>query len=306
MNVEKALFLFGLTEIDKKEIRKRYLRKCREYHPDKHIGATDEERREYNRKFNELQDAYMCLNDDDQTANMMNDVFEKNILALGLKLIKHIKTYEFRQEHIYSILELLDDDSLNYIYSIIGRYKGNPIIGEVSKWIEGRISSVNIPLENVVCEDIRQVEISPTLNDLFNGVVKCIEHNEKKYYIPVWHRYICMGNVEATMEPFIVLDEKEVSQNGNKIYHVFLDDENGLHIYVVSYIEDIFKNEKCVIDVYVGDEQYKTFEVSGNEIRMKKEQLIVLESVGIPLMNKQNIYDDTVKGNVYIYLQMVT
>ena len=62
MNVERALFLFGLDEIDKKEIRKQYLRKCREYHPDKHINAREEERREYTRKFNELQDAYILLN----------------------------------------------------------------------------------------------------------------------------------------------------------------------------------------------------------------------------------------------------
>jgi hypothetical protein len=292
MNVERALFLFGLNEIDKKEIRKRYLRKCREYHPDKHIDATEEERREYTRKFNELQEAYILLNKEDEMANMMNDVFHKNMFALGLKLMRQIQSYEFREEHIYSILELLDDESLNYVYKIIPRHS---VFDNIKKWIDTRIEPVNEPKQNICI-----IHLYPSLYDMW---IKKFHLWGEKYYIPYWHRYLCIDNLEITIEPLI-----EVGENRHKeynVYHLFLDNENHLHIYVVAYVDIIFTNEAFVFEVYLGEkEQYKTFHISAQDIRMKKEQIIYLKGEGLPQMNKENIYDDTQSGDVLVYLQL--
>lgn len=299
MNVEQALFLFGLNEIDKKEIRKRYLRKCREYHPDKHINAREEERREYTRKFNELQEAYILLNKEDEMPHMMNDIFHKNVFSLVIKLMRQIQSYEFREEHVYSILELLDDESLKYIYSIIQRH---PILEKITKWIENKINIVEcIKQENVVYNEVHQITLTPSLYELFNMKVYLLEGEQ--CYIPLWHRYVCVGNVEATIEPKL-----ELRENTNKeynVYHLFLDDENDLHIYVVAYIDCIFKEQEFIFDVYLGeDEKYKTIHISVDKITMKKDQIICLKREGIPRINKQNIYD-TEPANIIVYLQLV-
>lgn len=301
MNVERALFLFGLNEIDKKEIRKRYLRKCREYHPDKHINAREEERREYTRKFNELQDAYILLNKEDDTAHMMNDIFHKNVFSLVVKLMQQIQSYEFREEHLYSILELLDDESLKYIYNIIRRHR-NPILETIAKWIENRINVVEcIKEENVV---YHQETLNPSLYDLFNMKLYLLEYNKNPYYIPLWHRYICIDNIEATIEP--MLEIKETLNKEYNVYHLLLDDNNDLHIYVVAYIDYIFKEQEFIFEVFLGvDEHYKKIRISVDKITMKKDQIICLKREGIPRINKQNIYDDTQPADVVVYLQLV-
>lgn len=304
MNVERALFLFGIDEVDKKEIRKRYLRKCREYHPDKHMNASDCERREYAQKFNELQEAYILLNKEDEMAYMMNDVFHKNVFSLVIKLMRQIQSYEFREEHVYSVLDLLDDESLKYIYHIIQRHK-NPILEKIVKWIETRISNVYlIKQENVVYNEIYQVNLYPTLYELFNMKLYLLEYDKKPYYIPLWHRHICINNIEATTEP--KLEIKEGLNKEYNVYHLLLDDENDLHIYVAAYIDYIFKQQLFEFDVYLGvDDHYKTICISADKITMKKDQTICLKREGIPRMNKQNIYDDKQMGDILVYLQLV-
>jgi hypothetical protein len=297
MNVEQALFLFGLNEIDKKEIRKRYLRKCREYHPDKHINSTEEERREYTCKFNELQEAYILLNKEDDMAHMMNDVFHKNIFALGLKLMRQIQTYEFREEHIYSILELLDDESLKYIYKIIQQHS---IFDNIKKWIEIRTETFCKLRENVCEENICEIRLYPTLYDMW---IKKFHLFGDKYYIPYWHRYLCMHNLEITIEPLIKVGENKYKEYN--VYHLFLDNENDLHIYVVAYLDTIFIKEEFVFDIYLGEnEQYKTIRISVDKIAVKKDQIICLKREGIPRINKNNIYDDTQLSDIVVYLQL--
>lgn len=310
MNVEKALFLFGLNEIDKKEIRKRYLRKCREYHPDKHMNATDEERKEYTRKFNELQEAYICLNDDEHTAHMVNDIFKKNVFSFVVKLIRQIKQYEFREEHIFSILELLDDESLRYIYHIIQRHGEHGILENITKWIENKIS-VNGVLElesrekreNTVCE-IQRIELCPTLYELFERRLYFLKNDEISYFIPLWHRYLYMASTEITIEP--KLENDDVVNNDYKVYHLYLDDNNDLHIYVVVYIEYIFNKQEFIFDVYMGvPNTYKKISIPVSDITMKKDQVIILKKEGIPRINKENIYDDRESADVFVFLQLV-
>ncbi|XP_033606463.1 dnaJ homolog subfamily C member 7-like [Cryptotermes secundus] len=46
-----------------KEIKKAYKRKALEHHPDRHANATDDERREHEKKFKEIAEAYAVLSD---------------------------------------------------------------------------------------------------------------------------------------------------------------------------------------------------------------------------------------------------
>jgi DnaJ-class molecular chaperone len=58
---------YDIVGIDKNatinEIKKAYKRKALDYHPDRHVDASDDDRIEYKRKFQEIAQAYRVLTD---------------------------------------------------------------------------------------------------------------------------------------------------------------------------------------------------------------------------------------------------
>jgi hypothetical protein len=268
MNIERALFLFGLEKIDKKEIRKRYLQLCREYHPDKHVGISDDEKREYERKFVELQDAYICLNRDDDTVNLVRELFRKNYLEVAIQIIKSSK-----EEYIYLFLELLDKETLEYIRTFIISQKLE--IGGILGWLNNKL------------KPIRTVYFEPSLSDMMNCRVYCLKENEYTYYIPLWHRNVTIEHIEVTLEPKI------------DIPNTYIDTENDLHIYITSKLTEIFENQKY--EIAVDD---NTIKIPVSDITLQKQQILLLKGKGLPHIDKKNIYDVSVKRDIYVYLEL--
>ena len=51
------------------ELRKAYFKKSREFHPDKHANASEQEREEFNKKFQQAKEAYECLSNVEKRKN---------------------------------------------------------------------------------------------------------------------------------------------------------------------------------------------------------------------------------------------
>ena len=62
MTLDKALLVFGIKRnYTEEQLKKRYRELVKENHPDYHMNAPEEEQIEYNRKLQEINEAYNIL-----------------------------------------------------------------------------------------------------------------------------------------------------------------------------------------------------------------------------------------------------
>ena len=65
-----VLFLLAVEKTaGEGELRKAYFKKSREFHPDKHANASEQEREEFNKKFQQAKEAYECLSNVEKRKN---------------------------------------------------------------------------------------------------------------------------------------------------------------------------------------------------------------------------------------------
>jgi hypothetical protein len=289
---------------DPKKWRHNYLKLCRQYHPDKHPNATDAEKMEYNRKFTEIQEAYRKL-------PTTKDEKMLHCIISGFPM-------EF-------IISKLDHEALILLREMIVKYKDYISMEYYNRLIEW-INKYNLewkePVEviNPAGNSIYTVRLYPTLNDLMVGKVHCSHYENMSYYVPLWGNYICMTPVEFHITPVLWVGDDsgnpictDISMEAPNViirqhceynvYGLYIDDDNDLHISVIAYVMPIFDRQGFPFEIYLGvDEEYKSFYIPIEKITMKREQTIVLTGEGIPRMNKIDIYDDSMKGDIYVRL----
>ena len=69
-HLSSRLDYYALLQVEKTvgetELRKAYFKRSREFHPDKHANANEEEREEFNKKFQQAKEAYETLSDNEK------------------------------------------------------------------------------------------------------------------------------------------------------------------------------------------------------------------------------------------------
>jgi hypothetical protein len=80
-----------------------------------------------------------------------------------------------------------------------------------------------------------------------------------------------------------------------------VDAENNVHLHVQKNVIELLDAEKLVIYVCDG----VVYEVPGSMLRLVRSQTVVLPKCGIPVAQKDDIYDDGVLSDVVIHLQLL-
>lgn len=294
MNDKRARSILGINEDEKlteELIKKKYRNKALKCHPDKNKSKDS------NDKFLEVKNAHDYLNDK---------------LGVGIKTNSYSELlYDFLKEHIQmkntntsanllniiiekltdkcevkmmNILENIDKGILMELYRII--MSNDAIFGHIDK-------SIIEKLKNIIGDRSRNDEViilNPTIDDLLEfNVYKCCIHG-KQLIIPLWNRELVYD-----------ISCSDIYIKCNPVLHDnhFIDEYNNIHVKVALTISDIWN--KTIHEVNVGK---KVFELKIEELKMKKYQSLTLKNRGIPRINRKQIYDVSVLGDVVTHIHI--
>jgi hypothetical protein len=138
--------------------------------------------------------------------------------------------------------------------------------------------------------------LNPSIEDLFGHCVYKLQGTTDKgttttkefEYIPLWHRRVIIGSIAVDC-----------------VYElpvwIQVDAENNVHLHVQKNVIELLDAEKLVIYVCDG----VVYEVPGSMLRLVRSQTVVLPKCGIPVAQKDDIYDDGVLSDVVIHLQLL-
>lgn len=188
------------------------------------------------------------------------------------------------------MFEDLDKDAAYNIFEIITTYhKAFHISAEKLALFE-RIMRNKMALDNLVV-------ISVSLDDLFEpNNIYILEHDEKKFYIPLWHTelYYKLGEKDNTTVDLIVRCIPKTPS------HIYIDANNDIYVDIRMKISDLL--EKKCIEIDIGN---RVFIVDAAALYIKNTQTHILHGVGIPIINTKNIYDTSEKSSIIFNIELV-
>lgn len=230
------------------------------------------------------------------------------------------------------ILFILNDiksniDLLRNIYEVVTKYKdilhiSVGVLDRIQTFIEKYLKNDNTQINKQNEEECKYfcnektIIVKSRLKDLLDGNVyvynlNLLQNNKlsppNNIYIPLWAMntdlfYEINDDIEIIFqsipEDFIHFYEKK--SGDGIINEIRLDDmTNDLYISFFTEIKDIWDKNEFVIKI-----DGKEFLIDTNILKFKKKQNIILRDCGIPIYNKNDAFDITQRGNIYISLHI--
>ena len=296
------------------ELKKNYRLLALKHHPDK--NANSEESCE---KFKDINSAYLYLMNFDishaspESCDFKDDenidhsdsyssifkIFIKSLLK-KMTVVSHenntitINTLikiivEDCHEISLKMFEDLNKDVAYNVYEIITTYYKIFHISEEKMILFEKIMRDKMALDNLVV-------ISVPLDDLFgDNNIYVLEHDDKKYYIPLWHTelYYNIGEKENKSVDLIVRCIPITPS------HIYIDTNNDIYIDIRMKIADLL--EKKCIEFDIGG---KIFMIDASVLSIKNNQSYIFYSRGIPVINSKNIYDTSEKSAIIVNIEL--
>jgi DnaJ-class molecular chaperone len=304
MQYKTACGVLGLqSPFTQDQIKKQYRLKALQYHPDK-CDLPDAASR-----FTEIHDAYEFLlryegyqesddnqdQDEDQDASTSTSSYQHILTSF----LKNVLKNESRNQLFYTILqrisstceektlrtlEQLDKQTLLKIYDFLTTY------WQVLHFSENILQKIQEIIKSKVQKD-ECILLNPTLDDLFDNNLYKLAVGDFNYIVPLWHHELVYDNSggEVIVKCYPVLEE-----------HVYIDDQNNVHVEVEANIADLWNQE-----VYVVPVGKREFRIVPSALRMTPHQTVTLLKEGISLINTKDVYDVSKRGNVYVHLDLV-
>jgi hypothetical protein len=306
--LELDISLYEINELTKEHLKKQYHKLALKWHPDKNTNSI-----EANDKFRKINEAYQLLeqilsvnkseinNYDSNFVSLFGSkesLFYINILTrfissvikgdnILLDILKEIVTMGITTTNI---LNELNKYQLVEIYTLL--YKFQDIL-HINKDTLDFVSSI---IADKYKND-QIITVVPLINDLLNDKLYVLTIDEKQYIIPLWHNEVYFegsdtGEIIVLCKPS--LDEHTTIDEDNNIYY-------QINIDIVNELKDLLAKEKFVSFV-LGE---KTFLIPLNKLSLTKEQKYIFKGQGILRVNENNIYDNSVRGNIIVKINLV-
>ena len=268
-------------------LRKAYLRQALKYHPDKPGGNKE--------KFQEIRQAFDYLNDTDEkdinndSSFKIESILKKCIgffspeTDLDDKFINtSLKNILINCENIsIQIFKNLTFEKATTLYKYFYQYNevfqlSPEVLYKMKQIIKEKAESTNI------------LVLKSTIDDLLNNKIYKLELQDHDYYIPLWHKRFNINDI-------LVLNEYELPDN------IIIKDNNDIWIYKEIPLHTLFHDGDC--EIFMGS---KTIKIQADTLKITKiPQIKLFKNIGIPCVNKNDIYNFDKKSNVYVEILLV-
>lgn len=288
-NKEHACDILGLQQKYTSDmLRKAYLRQALKYHPDKPGGNKE--------KFQEIRQAFDYLNEND-LHNKPEGRFDTKIEMVLKKCIgffspetdlddkfinTSLKNILINCENIsIQIFKNLTFEKATTLYKYFHQYNevfqlSPEVLFKMKEIIKQKAESTNI------------LVLKSTIDDLLNNKIYKLEHQDHDYYIPLWHKRFNINDI-------LILNEYELPDN------IIIKENNDIWIYKEIPLHTLFHDGDC--EIFIGKQ---TIKIESDTLKITKTpQIKLFKNIGIPCVNKNDIYNFDKKSNVYVEILLV-
>ena len=284
MDYIKACNILNLkSQFTHSELRKNYHIMALQYHPDKNKNENSSE------IFRQIVEAYNYLNEySNKNINKDSNVIDDDIRYSRL-IVDFINIISTKDEEL---LKIFKNDCLEYSLSIINSLDKS-ILLILCEYINIFYRIFNISkhsfetIINAIKNCLQKTNVfilNPSLNNIKNNEVYCLEHEDDIIYIPLWHRELIYNDITIKCIPDLPKNIK-------------LDDDNNIHYKVFLDHLKLFENSNIDIDI-CGDMYYVPIE----KLYIKHYQTYILKECGISQINIANILDVDKKTDIIVHI----
>jgi|UniRef100_A0A6C0CK82 DnaJ-class molecular chaperone len=294
MNFNKACSILQINStFSELDLKKAYRILALKHHPDKNPNNQ----KESEEKFREIQESYEYLNNylqynkDNKNINLdYNSIFSdflSSFFTNGSPEVNNIVNSILRDGENASIklFEKLDKYTAIKIFEFINTYQH---ILHVSKETVDKLKEI---INKKIGND-NMIILNPSLEDLLNDNIYVLTFEEEKYFIPLWHDEIYYKN-KKNNDDIVVKCIPELPDN------ISLDNNNNLIIHVTFSISEILNKEYVTYNI--GTISYN---INVTKLHVKSIQQYLIKGEGISIIQSNDIYDNTKKGNVIFQIHL--
>ena len=302
MNYQKAKQYLEVTDYTDVElenmdiIKKQYRRLALKYHPDKNPTS------EAKIRFLEITESYEFFCDlyfSSEPTNIKNNLtvsysellkdFLNSLFCEG-NIYGNIYVTQILQQIIEKMTKLCEDKSieilkrlnkqmLTKLYEIMFNNKDILLVNDT--FLEKIYGILDEKTKNDLC-----VILNPSLEDLFDHNLYKLHHKNQIFIIPLWHHELVydVSGTDLYVKCFPVLPD-----------NITIDSDNNIIVEITVDIETVFNDGG--INVELVDQWFR---IPAKDIRLLREQTIVIKGVGIPIIQTDDLYNINRKSNIIV------
>jgi hypothetical protein len=133
--------------------------------------------------------------------------------------------------------------------------------------------------------------ISPTISNLLNSDIYKLTIANDYVYVPLWHRELAFEN--AIIKIYPILDSAITLEYNNTIHYTY---KNKFSLLLEAIAHN--NNNICIA---IDNNNYT---ININMLKMTKYQIYIIENQGIPIINVNNILDNSIKSSIVFHIYL--